>query len=129
MARKANDGPANTPNENDVRTAVKDIEECYADLATEKGKYMAKAKKIREEMSGCYDTASEKGIAKKLLRKIVKERALERKIAAITDGLEDDEQNELNMLMEKLGEFANTPLGKAALAGAQGAQPQAQAAA
>jgi hypothetical protein len=69
---------------------------------------------------GDYDSASEKGISKKLLKKIVKERDLERKIAKLTDDLEPDEVNEHAMLMEKLGEFANTPLGKAALASASG---------
>jgi hypothetical protein len=72
-------------------------------------------------MSGDYDSASEKGISKKLLKKVVKERELERKIAALTDGLEDDEKSEHAMLIEKLGEFANTPLGKSALANAAGA--------
>ena len=56
------------------------------------------------------------GITKKLLKKIIKERDLDRKIQAITDDLEPDELSEHQMLMEKLGEFANTPLGKAALA-------------
>ena len=65
---------------------------------------------------GDYDTASEKGISKKILKKIIKSGDLERKVAAITDDLEPDELSEHQMLIEKLGEFANTPLGKAALA-------------
>lgn len=103
-----------------MQAAIANIEQCYADLASERGVYMAKCKRIRETMAGDYDAASEKGISKKLLKKIVKERELERKIFALSDGLEPDERSEIDMLKEKLGEFANTPLGKAALAQADG---------
>jgi hypothetical protein len=87
-------------------------------LDTERGVYMNKCKTIRAKMSDHFDRAIEKGISKKLLKLIVKERELERRIKGLTHNLEADEKNEHQMLMEKLGEFANTPLGKAALAGA-----------
>ncbi len=115
-ARKANEATPNSPSEKHVQDSLKAIEECYTELATERGKYMAKCRKIRETMSSEYDTAGNRGISKKLLKKIVKERDLERKIAAITADLEEDERSELDMLMEKLGEFANTPLGQATIA-------------
>jgi hypothetical protein len=86
-----------------------------------------KCKRIRETMAGDYDKASDQGISKKLLKKIIKERELERKIGALTDDLEDDERSEHAMLVEKLGEFANTPLGKAALAKVDGGTTLAQA--
>jgi hypothetical protein len=79
------------------------------------------SKTIRAKMSDHFDRAIEKGISKKLLKLIVKERELERRIKGLTHDLEADEKNEHQMLMEKLGEFANTPLGRAALAGASGA--------
>ena len=72
-------------------------------------------------MAGDYETAADQGISKKILKKIIKERELERKIAGIHADLEDDERSEFEMLTEKLGEFANTPLGGAALAKAKGA--------
>jgi Skp family chaperone for outer membrane proteins len=100
----------------------------YADLATERGKYMQKCKKIREGMSDEYDSAAKRGISKKLLKKIVKEREYDRKIEALTADLEEDERSELDMLMEKLGDFANTALGKAAVASAATAGNGAQAA-
>jgi Skp family chaperone for outer membrane proteins len=126
MARQANHN-TNSPSEDDVQSAVANIEQCYSDLASERGKYMASCKKIRDVMAGDYDKASDQGISKKLLKKIIKERELERKIGALTDDLEDDERSEQQMLMEKLGEFANTPLGKAALSQASGADVLAQA--
>jgi hypothetical protein len=110
-----------------VQAALAHVEQNYADLASERGIYMSKCKRIRETMAGDYDKASDQGISKKLLKKIIKERELERKIGALTDDLEDDERSEHQMLMEKLGEFANTPLGKAALAKVDGGTTLAQA--
>jgi hypothetical protein len=128
MARKANEKIANTPSTEDIQKAVRDIESCYSDLLKERGTYMNKCKKIRQTMSGDYDSASDKGISKKLLKKIVGERGLERKIMALTENLEDDERTEFEMLSEKLGTFANTPLGRAALASVQGMPHTQQAA-
>jgi F0F1-type ATP synthase membrane subunit b/b' len=116
MARAANEAAPNSPTPEHVKDSLKAIEECYGDLATERGKYMQKCKKIRESMSDEYDSAAKRGISKKLLKKIVKERELDRKIEALTADLEEDERSEMDMLMEKLGDFANTPLGKAAQA-------------
>jgi hypothetical protein len=126
MARQANHN-TNSPSEDDVQSAVANIEQCYSDLASERGKYMASCKKIRDVMAGDYDKASDQGISKKLLKKIIKERELERKIGALTDDLEADERSEHEMLKDKLGEFANTPLGKAALAKVDGGTALAQA--
>jgi hypothetical protein len=126
LARQANQN-TNSPSEDDVQSAVAHVEQCYSDLASERGIYMSKCKKIREVMAGDYDRASDQGISKKLLKKIIKERELERKIGALTDDLEDDERSEHAMLVEKLGEFANTPLGKAALAKVDGGTTLAQA--
>jgi hypothetical protein len=44
---------------------------------------MQKCKKIREAMSDEYDSAAKRDISKKLLKKIVKERELDRKIEAL----------------------------------------------
>lgn len=116
MAKKATAENSNSPAEEDVQAAVANIEACYRDLEKEKSVYMQKAKKIRATMAGDYDSAQDKGISKKLLKKIIKERGYERKIAAITEDLEDDERSELEMLHDKLGTFANSPLGAAAKA-------------
>lgn len=124
MAKPANE---NTPDQEDVQAAVENIEQRYTELASERGVYMQKCKRIREAMAGHYDEASDKGISKKLLKKIVKERDLERKIFALADDLEPDELSEIEMLKDKLGEFANTPLGQAAMVKAQGNATLAQA--
>lgn len=114
MARKANEA-VNTPDADDVQAAVRNIEEHYAELATEKGAYMLKCRRIRERMAVDYERAGDQGISKKLLRLIVKERDYERKIEDLTRELENDERSELEMLVEKLGDFGTLPLGIAAI--------------
>jgi hypothetical protein len=126
MARAAND-KTNAPEEADVRNAVLHIEDHHAALMSERGVYMQKCKKIRDSMAVDYEQAADKGIPKKLLKSIVKERELERRIAGLTDEMEYDEQREREMLIEKLGEFANTPLGAAAVAKHDGKATLAQA--
>lgn len=131
MARPAND--KNTPDEDTVQSAVANIEQGHGELMRERGIYMQKCRKIREAIAADYDAAADKGVNKKLLRKIVKERELERKIAGLTDDLEPDEISEHQMLLDKLGDFANTPLGSAAMQRAEArskanAKPSAAAA-
>jgi hypothetical protein len=125
MARQANEATPNSPTPEHVKEAVKTIEDYQNDLATERGKYTHRCKKIRETMADEYETAGKRGIRKKLLKKIVKERELERKMVAVTADLEDDDKNTYEMLVELLGPLANTPLGKAALASAAGNGSQA----
>lgn len=117
MARKANEG-TNAPDDVDVQTAVKNIETHYENLASERGVYMQKCKRIRESMASDYEIAGNRGISKKLLKTVIKERELERRIEALTFDLEPDERSEREMLVEKLGTFGELPLGKAAIAAA-----------
>ena len=77
---------------------------------------MTRCKNLRKIKAGQYDHASDQGISRKLLKKKIKHRSLERKIVALTTDLEDDERSEYEMPSEKLGAFADTPLGAAALA-------------
>lgn len=64
---------------------------------------------------------AELGISKKLLKTKIKERSLYRKADKLTHELEADELNEYEMLSAKLGDFASTGLGAAAL---ESAKPQ-----
>jgi hypothetical protein len=115
----ANPATANEPAAEDVQAAVEAIEKLDGDLLSEKMAYMNRCKIIRKMKADKYDHASDQGISKKLLKKKIKERDLERKIDGITEDLEDDERSEYQMLTEKLGEFADTPLGQAAMAKAE----------
>lgn len=118
MAKQAN--MSNEPSADSVLDAINAIERLDQELLTEKMAYMARCKKIRTRKSEQYDHASDQGISRKLLKKKITERGYQRKIDAICDDLEQDERSEYEMLSEKLGEFADTPLGAAAMARADG---------
>jgi cell division septum initiation protein DivIVA len=113
MAKKAN--ALNKPDADNVQAAVRNIEDRYDELASERGAYMLKCRRIRESMANDYARASEQGISQKLLKLIVKERELERKIEGLATDLEPDERSELEMLMDALGDFGTLPLGIAAV--------------
>ena len=83
MARKATEAAANTPSTAQVQEAVADIEACYVKLSSERGVYMNKCRGIRGKMKDHYADASNLGIATKLLKKMIKERELERKIEGV----------------------------------------------
>jgi Arc/MetJ-type ribon-helix-helix transcriptional regulator len=91
------------------------IEQCFADLLSERGAYMNRCRGIREGITAAYDDAKAQGIPKKELRALVKTRELERKIAAQFAELEADEQQNYQMIQEALGDFADSPLGAAAV--------------
>jgi hypothetical protein len=114
MARKAAE-VTNAPDSEDVQRAVRNIEDRYVELASEKGSYMLKCRHIREAMKRDYENASTQGISQKLLKLIIKERSLERQIDGLAVDLENDERSELEMLMERLGDFGTLPLGLAAI--------------
>jgi hypothetical protein len=109
----------NEPSAEHVQEAVNALEKLDADLLVEKMAYMKRCKDIRKIKADEYDSASNRGISKKLLKKKIKERDLKRKVDGVTKDLEEDERSEYQMLSEKLGEFADTPLGQAALAAAK----------
>jgi hypothetical protein len=113
MANPARD---NEPTAEHVQEAVAAIEKLDDDLLKERMSYMKRCKDIRKIKADEFDSASNRGISKKLLKTKIKERELERKIDGLTEDLEDDERSEYQMLSEKLGEFADTELGRAALA-------------
>jgi hypothetical protein len=79
---------------------------------------MSRSKVIRARIADDYSEASDKGISKKALKVIIKERALERQIDNLHAVLEPDEASEVAMLVEQLGDFGNTGLGAAAIASA-----------
>jgi hypothetical protein len=98
-----------------VQAAVAAIEGRYSELLAERMEYMLRCKRIHAAKREDFAMFKAQGIRPKLLRKLCKERELERDIEALRDDLEPDEQSEINMLVDKLGDFANLPLGQAAI--------------
>jgi hypothetical protein len=115
----ASPATANEPTSEHVQEAVSAIEALHGELNSAKGAYMKQCKGIRDRVADEYESASNRGISKKLLKKKIKERDLLRKVDGLITDLEEDERSEYDMLSEKLGEFADTPLGAAALAAAK----------
>jgi len=82
MARKANEN-TNAPDDTDVRAAVRNIEELGEELARLRGVYMLSCRRVHEKKTAEYDAAGNRGISKKLLKMIDKERVYERKVDAL----------------------------------------------
>ena len=93
----------------------------HADLATERGTYMATCKGIREVMKDVVAEAKDSGIAAKALKGFIKATLLEDKIVAIRDHMDDQDQLDYDHLQQVLGVLSDTPLGQAALNAVQSA--------
>jgi len=105
------------PNQAVVRDVVARIEEQLSELLSERGKYMQRCRNIRERIGEIYDEAKdEHSLPKKVLRKLIRTRELERRIENSIAELEADDRQTYEMLEDALGDFGETPLGQAALA-------------
>lgn len=109
MAERA-DQTTNEPDSDEVVQAITEIEDCKARLLSERGEYGRRCRVIREEITGVYDSAADRGISKKLLKLIVEEREMERRIGKKHADLEPDELNELDMLANKASGLENKQL-------------------
>ena len=110
-------GGADNPNL--VIEFVGRIENLHADLEKEKSAYMLACKALREDIRAVLEEAQGKGLPKKPLKAIVKQRALEKKVAACRDDLDDiDHLSAFDIMKAALGDLADLPLGQAAM-GAQ----------
>lgn len=94
---------------------VQRIESLGDDLLTERSEYMTRCKSIRGDIKLVLDEAKDAGIPRKELKLAVKTRELQRKVDAIREDLEGDEQDNYDMIRHALGDLADTPLGAAAL--------------
>jgi hypothetical protein len=91
-----------------------EIDQADEDLASLKGEYMQNCKGPRETIAGVFDRAKDAGIPRKPFRTLVKNRRLDKQVAANVAKLEDDQRAELEQLEVALGDFLDTDLGQAA---------------
>ncbi len=75
-----------------------------------------------EEIAKLKKAAAENGIPKKELAAALRYRRLEAKKQAIRSGLHEEQRDTYDQIQQALGDYAETPLGQAALAGAE--QPE-----
>lgn len=94
---------------------VKRIENLEAEKLREKMTYMERARRITEQQKEIYDEAKDEGVSKKALRAVVKVRDHERKAEGLREDLEDDDAASFDDIRSALGDYADTPLGAAAV--------------
>ncbi len=84
------------------------------------GKHMAWCKEQAKAKKEVLAEGKAAGLSVKALKGLLKQRALSRKIDAIADGFDIDDESQYQLLEEKLGGLADLPLGQAAVAAAKG---------
>jgi uncharacterized protein (UPF0335 family) len=102
-----------------------EIDHADDELASLKGEYMQSCKGPRESIKEVFEQAKEAGIPGRAFRTLVKNRRLDKQVAANVAKLEADQQAELEQLEIALGDFLDTELGQAA---ARRARPDQEAA-
>lgn len=104
---------------------VNRIEFVGEEMDSAKGTYMQECKERREDIRSIIKEAKDAGIPAQSLKAVIKARELERKAKAARDDLGDlDHQEKYDLIRHALGDFADLPLGKAALGRiGNGAQP------
>ncbi|MGU3661087.1 hypothetical protein [Methylobacterium fujisawaense] len=84
--------------------------------------YMAECAVINEDIGDVYEEAKNAWhIPKKALKTVIKARATEKKLQAMRDDLDLIDRESFDQIRHSLGDLADTPLGGAALAGAEDA--------
>lgn len=94
------------------------------ELATERGEFMQRCKVIRGHIDEVLTEARDDlGIPKKAFKGVIREHELKRKLEAVRDDLAEDAdiQDAFDLLKVALGDFADLPLGAAAIERAGGA--------
>lgn len=114
MARVLEGRNRATPDE--MASFVDEYEKMEREKLERKMAYMAECAKISGRQKELVDDAKGQGLSGKVLRSIVKARAYERKAAAIEEALEDDDGQLFVDIREALGDYADLPLGQAAVA-------------
>lgn len=94
---------------------LKRIENILKAIESRKGEYMAEVKEYREDIASIYTEAKDKGVSPKALKGLVKYRELERRQQTLGDGLDISDASDFETLVAALGDFGDSPLGKAAL--------------
>lgn len=96
-------------------TFIDRIEKREDALLSLRASYMSDCKVERDAIKEIFREAKGAGHSKKSLKRILADRAAERKRRAEIEDLDIDERAQYEALREHLGDFAGLPLGQAAL--------------
>lgn len=125
---KAEDGEAAGPGHNGINASA--VQRFVREIEAEQGEIDGIMDEARaaclphsEEIAKLKKEAAEAGIPKKELSAALRFRRLEAKKQAIRAGLHEEQRDTYDQIQQALGDFADTALGQAALAGAQDSLP------
>jgi uncharacterized protein (UPF0335 family) len=109
-----------TPNTNGfdpavLQDVVSRLDELDATLASERGKFMKRCRDIAEDRKGVMTEAKARGIPLKPLKTELKIRKLSHKMEEMRSELETEDLEQAKLIQEALGDYAELPLGKAAV--------------
>ena len=98
-----------------AKSYVERIEAIKAEIASEKGEFMAACKAKQEDIADILEEAKSNGVAKAPLKAVLRTRELERKLEAQREDLEDEQQDSYDAIRHAIGDLAELPLGQHAL--------------
>lgn len=99
-----------------LKNIFSEVDRIEEELLSERGTYMAKCAKLREEKKDIISVAKDKyGVPTKVTKSVLKAREFEKKAAAARDDLEGDDQDSHDNVRLALGDLADLPLGQPAL--------------
>lgn len=105
----------NSANPSEAASFVQKFEELESEKLREKMSYMERCRRITEQQKELLDDAKSQGVSKKTVRTVVKARDLDRRSKDLMDELEDDERKAAVDIRKALGDYADLPLGAAAV--------------
>ncbi|MBC6714740.1 DUF2312 domain-containing protein [Aurantimonas sp. DM33-3] len=118
----------NRADQGEMRDIVERIEKLNGEKESERGTYMQRCAKINERIDQVLEEAKDKGLPKKVVKAVLKARDLERRADAQFDALEADDAELFHDIREALGDFADSPLGAAAVQREESGQDETTAA-
>lgn len=98
-----------------LKSYLTKLDELDAEIESSKGAHMNRCQKIRGSMDVVYEEAKALGIPKKVLKAHHQLRKLEVRKSAVVDKLSDDDVETFEAVSDALGDFAQLPLGAAAV--------------
>lgn len=115
MNDATNSGGGNGYDRAVMERLLKDIDAADDQLASLRGEYMVACKEPRGDIADTFKAAKDAGLPMRAFRTVVKNRRLDRKMAANVARLEDDDVSNYDAIVAGLGDFCDLPLGAAAL--------------
>ncbi|NEH72311.1 hypothetical protein [Rhizobium leguminosarum] len=113
MARVLEGRNRATPEE--MASFVDKYEQLEQEVLREKMSFMERCRRIRKAQSELLDDGKTQGLPKNVLKAVVKAREYARKADSLMEDLENDAQEIFKDIRQALGDFADLPLGAAAV--------------